>query len=141
MTLYYMIFIFLCVLSAFDLCNQKIPRPLIGYFIITMLWFMPYDCVMPVSVMLISYCFWCALSGCLSIILGKQAMGSADLKILSIISPFIAFEWIAVWFILLGISGIFISFIFKEQGEKKRFAFVPGIFASFFILEIFKCLL
>jgi prepilin signal peptidase PulO-like enzyme (type II secretory pathway) len=141
MTLYYMIFIFLSVLSAFDLCNQKVPRPLIGYFFITVLWFMPVDCVMPVSIMLISYCFWYALAGGVSVILGKQAMGSADLKILSIVSPFIAFEWIAAWFMLLGVSGIFISIIFKEQGEQTRFAFVPAIFTSFFILEIFKCLL
>ena len=141
MTLYLMIFIFLCVMSAFDLCNQRIPRPFMGYFFVTVLCLMPEDCVMPLSVMLFSYCIWCALAAGVSIILCRQAMGAADLKILSILSPFIDFEWVAPWFALLGFSGIVIYFIPKGKGRQKRFAFVPAIFTSFFILEIFKCLL
>lgn len=141
MTLYALIFIFLGAMSTFDLCNQRIPKALISYFFFTVFWFIPEHCVMPLSVMLFSYCFWRMLAGGVSAILDRQAMGSADLKILSILSPFIAFEWVAWWLVFLGFSGIVVSLTLKGKGRQKRFAFVPAIFASFFILEILKCLL
>lgn len=135
------IFLILFLMAFHDLCYRTVPRQWVSCLF---LWLICFEFGYVEGVLqniFLAYAFYQGIHGAMCLFFKRQLLGSGDVKILAILSPYVFEDMFSLWLMLLGGCGILFGLSWYYFQHNRVVPFVPAIFLSFLGLEIVKSLL